>query len=76
VNQALVQAELTLRVSDHLTRLAQQGQKLDPAKTARDYVQTGQGFVLCLLLLALVVVVNGVGWWRARPRPALVSEST
>jgi hypothetical protein len=32
VNQALVQAELTLRVSDHLTRLAAAGQKLDPTK--------------------------------------------
>jgi hypothetical protein len=76
VNQALVQAELTLRVSDHLTRLASAGQKLDPAKSARDYVHTGQGFLLCLLLLLVVVAVNAIGWWRARPRPALVSEST
>jgi hypothetical protein len=74
VNQALVQAELTLRVSDHLTRLAQTGVTLDPAKTARDYVHTGPGFGLCLLLLALVAVVNGIGWWRARLRPALVAE--
>jgi hypothetical protein len=76
VNQALVQAELTLRVSDHLTRLAAAGQKLDPTKSARDYVHTGQGFGLCLLLLLVVIVVNAVGWWRARPRPALVSDST
>jgi hypothetical protein len=74
VNQALIQAELTLRVSDHLTRLAQTGVQLNPAKTARDYVHTGQGFVLCLVLLALVAVVNGIGWWRARARPALVAE--
>ena len=74
VNQALVQAELTLRVSDHLTRLAQSGVKLDPAKTARDYVHTGPGFLLCLLLLVLVAVVNGIAWWRARSRPALVAE--
>ena len=74
VNQALVEAELTLRVSDHLTRLAQTGVALDPAKTARDYVQTGQGFLLCLLLLTLVAVVNGIGWWRSRPRPALIAE--
>jgi hypothetical protein len=74
VNQALVEAELTLRVSDHLSRYAQTGAALDPAKTARDYVQTGQGFVLCLLLLALVAVVNAIGWWRVRPRPALVAE--
>ena len=76
VSQALVQAELTLRVSDHLTRLAAAGQKLDPAKSARDYVHTGQGFGLCLLLLVVVIVVNAVGWWRARARPALVSDST
>lgn len=74
VNQALVQAELTLRVSDHLTRLAQSGVKLDPAKTARDYVQTKEGFVLCLLLLVLVAAVNGIGWWRSRPRAALVAD--
>jgi hypothetical protein len=74
VNQALVQAELTLRVSDHLTRMAQTGVQLDPAKTARDYVHTGQGFLLCLLLLVLVAAANGIGWWRTRPRPALVAE--
>jgi hypothetical protein len=74
VSQALVEAEPTLRVSDNLTRLAQTGAQLDPAKTARDYVHTGQGFLLCLLLLGLVAVLNGIGWWRARLRPALVAE--
>jgi hypothetical protein len=73
VNQALVEAEVTLRVSDHLTRYVQAGQTI-PAKTAHDYVQTGQGFGLCLVLLLLTAAVNAVGWWRARPRPALVSS--
>ena len=73
VGQALVQAELTVRVSDHLARVLQSGGDLDPAKTAADYVQTGPGFVLCFALLAVVAVVNGVGWWRVRPRPALVA---
>jgi hypothetical protein len=73
VGVALVQAELRVRVADHLTRLAQEGVQLDPAKSANDYVQTGQGVLLCLLLLVVVVVVNAIGWWRLRPRPALVA---
>jgi hypothetical protein len=73
VNQALVEAELTLRVSDHLSRLVQAGEKIPADKTAHDYVQTGQGFGFCLLLLLVVLVVNAIGWWRSRPRPALVS---
>ncbi len=67
VNQALVQAELALRVGDQLTAAP------PPGKTVRDYVHTGAGFVLCLLLLLLALVVNAVGWWQARPRAALVS---
>ena len=70
VNQALVQAELNVRVSEHLSRT---GEKLPAGKTTHDYVQTGQGFGLCLLLLLVILVVNAIGWWRARPRPALVS---
>lgn len=75
VGQVLVEAELTVRISDHLARMAGEGVPLDPAKTARDYVQTGPGVQLCLVLLALVIVLNGVGWWRARPRPALVAPA-
>jgi hypothetical protein len=75
VGQVLVEAELRVRVSDHLARLAAEGGQLDPAKTADDYVQTGQGFQLCLALLAVVTVLNGIGWWRVRPRPALVATS-
>jgi hypothetical protein len=69
VGQVLVEAELTTRVSDHLARMAAQGVALNPAKTASGYVQTGPGLPLCLVLLVLVVVLNGVGWWRIRPRP-------
>jgi hypothetical protein len=72
VSQVLVEGELRLRVSDHLARRAQSGERIDPAKTAHDYVHTGPGFLLCLVLLAGVTVLNGIGWWRARPRPALV----
>src|SRR5262249_22585413 len=61
VNQALVEAEVTLRVADHLTRLVQSGQQIPPGKTAHDYVQTGQGFGLCLLLLLVVALVNAIG---------------
>jgi hypothetical protein len=72
VGQALVEAELRVRVSDHLAQLAQDGVRLDPAKNAGDYVHTGQGFQLCLVLLAILAAANGIGWWRGRPRPALV----
>lgn len=75
VGQVLVEAELTVRVSDHLARMAAEGVALDATKTARDYVQTGHGFLLCLVLLTLVIMVNGVGWWLARPRPALAAPA-
>jgi hypothetical protein len=67
VNQALVESELAVRVGEHIT------QPLPAGKTIRDYVQTGPGFGLCLLLLLLVAIGNGVAWWRGRPRPALVA---
>jgi hypothetical protein len=66
VNQALFQSDVALRVGE-------QAGPLPSGKTARDYVHVGPGFLLCLLLLLIAVVVNAVGWWRARPRPALVS---
>jgi hypothetical protein len=74
VSQALVQATVTVRVGDHLTRFVQSGGIVPAGKVARDYVQTGQGFTLCLLLLLLVALGNGIGWWLARPRSALVAE--
>jgi len=74
VGQVLALAELRVRVSDHLTRVAQSGQQLDPAKNADDYVHTGPGFLLCLTLLVVVAIVNGIGWWRLRPAPALVAH--
>lgn len=75
VGQVLVEAELAVRVSDHLARMAAEGVALNAEKTARDYVLTGPGFQLCLALLALVTVLNAIGWWRARPRPALVAPA-
>jgi hypothetical protein len=75
VGQVLVEAELTVRVSDHLARVAAEGVTLDPEKTARDYVLTGQGVQLCLVLLFLVALLNGIGWWRVRPRPALFTPA-
>lgn len=74
VNQALVQAEVTVRVSDHLARLARAPQDIPAGESARDFVQTGPAFVFCLFLLLIVAVGNGVAWWRARPRAALVAE--
>jgi hypothetical protein len=67
VNQALAEAELAVRVGEQLT------QPLPAGKSARDYVHTGPGFVLALVLLLSVGVANAVGWVRARPRPALVA---
>lgn len=67
VNQALVESELAVRVSEQLS------QPLPAGKVVRDFVHTGVGFVASLLLLVLVVVVNALAWWRARPRPALVA---
>jgi hypothetical protein len=52
----------------------QAGERTDPAKTAQDYVHTGPGFVLCMVLLGFVTLLNAFGWWRARPRPALVGH--
>jgi hypothetical protein len=74
VGQVLAQAELRVRVSDHLARLAQAGERLDPSKTANDYVHTGPGILLCLALLVIVTVVNAIGRWRSRPVPALVGH--
>ena len=67
VGQALAEAELAVRVGEQLT------QPLPVGKSPRDYVRTGPGFVLALALLLSLAVVNGVGWLRARPRPALVA---
>jgi len=66
VNQALAEAELAVRVGEQLA------QPLPAGKSARDYVHTGPGFVLALVLLLSVGVANAIGWVRARPRPALV----
>jgi hypothetical protein len=70
VNQALVEAELAVRLGNQLTASLPEG------KALRDYIHTGPGFGLCLVLLLLVAALNAIGWWRARPRPALVAGST
>jgi hypothetical protein len=67
VNQALVEAELAVRLGNQLTAPLPQG------KVLHDYIHTGPGFGLCLILLLLVAALNTIGWWRARPRPALVA---
>ena len=65
VNQALAQSEITLRVGEQVSLVA-------PGTNPRQYVNTGVGFVICLFLLLAAALVNAIGWWRTRPRPALV----
>ncbi|HEX6872138.1 MAG TPA: hypothetical protein VF163_13655 [Micromonosporaceae bacterium] len=60
INQALVEAELRLRVAEQVS------QPLPADKSVRDFVHTGTGFVVCLLLLVLVAAANALGWWRGR----------
>jgi hypothetical protein len=67
VNQALVEAALRERVAEQLTG------PLPAGKALRDYVHAGPGFAFCLILLVLIALGNAIGWWRARPRPALVA---
>lgn len=67
VNQALVESAVAVKLGDQLT------EPLPAGKALRDYVRTGPGFGLCLLLLAIVALLNAVGWWNARARPALVA---
>jgi hypothetical protein len=69
VNQALVEADLAVRVGEQITA------PMPAGKGVRDFVHTGAGFGLCLLLLLLVAAINAFGWWRARPRPALVAPA-
>ncbi len=66
VNQALAQSEVTLKVGEQLSLAS-------PGTSAKQYVQTGLGFVVCLVLLLMVAAANALGWWRTRPRPALVA---
>jgi hypothetical protein len=67
VNQALVESAVAVKLGDQLT------EPLPAGKVLRDYVQTGPGFGICLILLLLVAVANTIGWWMVRNRPALVA---
>jgi hypothetical protein len=69
VNQALVESTLAVRLAERLAVA------LPAGKSLRDYVHTGIGFGLALSLLFVVTIVNAVGWWRVRSRPALVAGS-
>lgn len=63
-NQAIVEAQLQ---SKFLSQL--RVPSLPPGKQAADYVKTGSGFGIILLILAALVIGNLIGWAR-RPRPA------
>ena len=67
VNQALVESAVAVKLGDQLTA------PLPPGKVLRDYVNTGPGFGICLLLLLAAALANAIGWWTARARPALVA---
>jgi hypothetical protein len=67
VNQALVESAVAVKLGDELT------QALPPGKVLRDYVKSGPGFGICLLLLLVAALANAIGWWTARARPALVA---
>jgi hypothetical protein len=67
VNQALVESAVAVKLGDQLT------EPLPAGKALRDYVRTGPGFGLCLLLLAIVALLNTIGWWNTRARPAQVA---
>lgn len=62
VDQALVESTVTTRLAEQLTVAIPAGHR------ATDYVDTGGGFWLCLLLLATTAVANAVGWLRRRRR--------
>jgi hypothetical protein len=64
INQAVVESALVAQVREQLT------QPVPAGKTVRDYVKTGEGFGFSFLLLTLVVVANGIGWFRLRSRAA------
>jgi hypothetical protein len=68
VNQALAEADIRVQVSEQLTR------PIPAGKSIRDFVHTGLGFAVCLVLLLLVAAINAYGWWRARPQAALVAH--
>jgi hypothetical protein len=68
VNQALSESEVTLRVGEQISLVS-------PGADPHRFVRTGVGFAACLLLLVLAAVINAVGWWRGRPRVALVAPA-
>ncbi|MBV1850237.1 hypothetical protein [Catellatospora tritici] len=62
-NQATARALLESRLREQLTV------PMPTGKTAADFIADQGGFALCLLLLALVAIFNGIGWLRA-PAPS------
>jgi len=68
VNQALVESNLTTMVGEQITT------PLPAGKVVRDYVQTGEGFGFCLVLLLATTAANAIGLFRARPRALPVTQ--
>ena len=62
VGQALAEAAIATRLAEQLTV------PMPAGKHAGDFVHTGTGFWLCLVLLAAVAVPNAIGWLRLRAR--------
>ncbi|MBB5869567.1 hypothetical protein F4553_002946 [Allocatelliglobosispora scoriae] len=65
-NQAIVEASLESRLQEQL-RVA-----MPAGKHPTDYVNTGSGFGLCLLILAGLVLGSLIGWARRPPPPRAV----
>jgi len=61
-NQARVESYLVDRVQEQVRVAAPNAQQTS------DHVQTGNGFVACLVFLLAICVANTFGWWRVRRR--------
>ena len=68
---ALITAETIAHALIEVRLREQLAVPLPAGKVAADYVRTGNGFVVCLLLLVVLAAANGIALWRARsPGPA------
>lgn len=61
-NQALVESAVEAMVAGQIT------QPLPAGKAVRDFVNTGNGFGLCFMLLVVTGAANAIGWFRLRSR--------